>query len=123
MMTTSIRVAPPNSVVLVEDSSGGEIPDSMKQSLIAATDSCIAVGCMAEDDGETEIVLGSYGSVDADKELVFEGLLQTPNRKLVVRTVRGVTLLELPVPTTETKVVIWVNDSSEPDRIAVGVVL
>lgn len=77
---------------------------------------------MAEDDGETEIVLGSYGSVDTDKELVFEGLLQTPNRKLVVRTVRGVTLLELPVPTTETKVMIWVNDSSEPDRIAVGVV-
>lgn len=121
-MTTSTRIAPPNSVVLVEDSSGGEIPTSMKQSLIAATDSCIAVGCRAEDDGETEITLGPCDKVDTGERPAFEWSLQTPNRKLVVRTVHGVTLLEMPVPATETRLRVWVNDPSEPDRIAVGIV-
>ena len=121
-MKTSMRLVPPNSTVLVEDSSGGEIPASMNQSLITATDSCMAVGCMAEDDGETEITLGNCSSVDTGKQPQFEGLLRTPNRKLAVRTVHGVTLLEMPVPTTETRLRVWVNDPSEPDRIAVGVV-
>lgn len=121
-MTTSTRIAPPNSLVLVEGSQGGEIPTSMQQSLIAATDSCIAIGCRAEDDGETEITLGPSGKVDIGKRPAFEGSLQTPTRKVTVRTVHGVTLLEMSVPTKETKLKIWVNDPSEPDRIAVGIV-
>lgn len=77
-MAVSTRVAPPNSLVLIEDSSGSDIPTSMNQSLIAATDSCIAIGCRAEDDGETEIVLEHCSSVDTDDRLEFEGLLRTP---------------------------------------------
>lgn len=120
-MATSTRLAPPNSLILVEDSNGGEIPDSMNQSLIAATDSCIAVGCRAEDDGETEIVLGDCSDVDTGEQPFFDGVLRTPSRKLVVRTVLGVTLLEMPVSKTETRLKIWANDPAEPDRIAVGI--
>lgn len=121
-MKLSARIAPPNSLIFVEDSDGGEVPTSMNQTLIAATTSCIAVGCMSEDAGETEIVLGSCCGVDTGEQPAFEGMLQTPNRKLVIRTVHGITLLEMPVPATETRLRIWVNDSSEPDRIAVGIV-
>ena len=121
-MTTSTRIAPPNSVVLIEDSHGGAIPTSMNQSLIATTDSCIAVGCRAEDDGETEITLGPCDKVDTGERSVFEGTLRTPNRKVVIRTVHGVKLLEMAVPMTETTLKVWVNDPSEPDHIAVGIV-
>ena len=121
-MTTLIRLAPPNSMIFVEDSRGGRIPDSMNQSLISATESCIAVGCQAEDDGETEIVLGYCNNVDTGELPVFDGVLQTPSRKLVVRTVLGTTLLEMPVPRAETKLRVWANDRTEPDQIAVGIV-
>jgi hypothetical protein len=120
-MTTSMRIAPPNSVVLIEDSNGGEIPASMNQSLIAATNSCIAVGCKAENDGKTEITLGPCDEVDTGERPAFEGSLQTPNRRVAVRTVHGVTLLEMLVPAAETTLRVWVNDPSEPDRIAVGI--
>lgn len=120
MMAVSVRVAPPNSLVLVEDPSGGDIPASMHR-LIAATDSCIAVGCLAENDGETEIVLEYCSSVDTGDQLEFEGLLRTPNCKIAIRTVYGVTLLEMPVAAAETRVRIWVNDLKEPDRITVGI--
>lgn len=121
-MTASIRIAPPNSVLLVEDSSGGHIPPSMQHSLIVATDSCVAIGCRAEDDGQTEITVGCSEKVDTGAQPAFECSLQTPSRKLVVRTVHGVTLLEMPVPRAETKLKVWVNDPTEPDRIAVGIV-
>lgn len=121
-MTTSKRIAPPNSVLLIEDSNGGELPTSMNQSLIAATASCIAVGCRAEDDGETGISLGPCNEVDTGERPAFEGSLQTPNRKVVVRTVHGVTVLEMLVPSTETTLRVWVNDLREPDQIAVGIV-
>ncbi|HEU0067726.1 MAG TPA: hypothetical protein VFQ26_00505 [Nitrospiraceae bacterium] len=119
-MKVSTRVAPPNSLILVEDSSGGDASTSMNRSLIAATDSCIAVGCRAEDDGETKISLGYCSSVDTGDQLAFEGLLQTPSRTVVVRTTHNVTLLEMPVAATETTLRIWVNDPKEPDRITVG---
>ncbi|WP_345539676.1 hypothetical protein [Variovorax defluvii] len=93
----------------------------MNRALIGSTASCIAVGCRAEDDGETEIVLGSAGSVDTGERPVFTGMLQTPSRRLAVRTVHGALLLEAPVLMVETKLKIWVNDPSEPDRIAIGI--
>lgn len=120
-MVVSVHVAPRNSVVLVEDPSGGDVPTSTDPSLILSTDSCITVGCRAEDDGETEITLGQGSDIDTCDQLVFEGLLRTPSRKVVIRTTQNVTLLEMPVAATETLVRIWANDSTEPDRITVGI--
>jgi len=121
-MTKSKRIAPPNSLILVSDFGGGEIPASMNQSLIAATDSCIAVGTRAEDDGESEISLGRADTIDVSYEPVFVGRIKTPSRRVAVRTVLGDVLLEMDSLTTETIVRIWVNDSTEPDQIAIGIV-
>ncbi|MBC7150846.1 MAG: hypothetical protein H5U22_15780 [Rhizobium sp.] len=117
---TSVRIAPPNSVVLIEDSLGGDIPESMNQSLVASTDSCIAVGCRAEADGETEIIIDDYDRSDIG-ELIFDGVLRTDSQKLVVSTVLSAVLLEAQVPDTETRLRIWANDRREPDRILIGI--
>jgi hypothetical protein len=116
-----MRIAPPNSLVLVMDPCGGDIPASINQSLISATGSCIVVGCRAEDDGETEIRLGLSSSVDPGEKPVFEGRLETVSRKIAVKTVHGATLLEMAVAAATTDIRIWANDAAEPDRIIVGV--
>lgn len=116
-----MRISPPNSLVLVTDSRGGEILASMNQSLISATDSCIAVGCRAEDDGETDIFLGTCSSVDPGERPIFEGQLSTPSRRIAVKTVLGATLVEASVSGTTTTVRIWANDPKEPDKIIVGI--
>ena len=95
----------------------------MNQSIIATSDLCIAVGGRSDDDSETEIALGYCCNVDPGEQPVFDGILRTPSRKLTVRTVLGVTLLEMLVPATETRLRIWVNDPTEPDRISVGIML
>lgn len=120
-MATSARIAPPNSLVLVADPSGGEIPETMAGSLIASTSSCIAVGCRSDVDGETEFTLGSTREVDPGNRPAFEGKLNTPNRKIAVRSVLGQTILEATVPQQQTTVRVWVNDPKEPDKVIVGI--
>ena len=119
-MMMSVRLAVPNSVILVEDALGGEIPESMNKALLTSTNSCIAIGCVAENDGETKIILKDYEDTDTGI-IVFDGLLQTGSGKLVVRTVFGDILLAAPVPGGKTRLVIFVNNVIEPDCIIISV--
>ncbi len=120
-MATSAKVAPPNSVVLVTDPSNGEIPRTLGGSLIAATSSCVAIGCRSEVDGETEFTLGTTREVDPGNRPAFEGELKTPSRKIAVRSVLGQTILEAPVQQEQTTIRVWLNDPKEPDRVIVGI--
>jgi hypothetical protein len=121
-MPKTAKVAPPNSVVLVTGrDDGGGIPLTMATSVVAATESCIAVGCLSEADGQSQLVLGPWREIAEGDEPAFVGLLKTPDRKVEVRSVEGETLLAIQVPTEETVVRIWVNHALEPDRILIGV--
>lgn len=120
-MANSTKAAPANSLILIADLDGGEIPASMSGSSVASTDSCIAVGCRSDVDGDTEFTLGQIPDVDPGHPPVFQGQLRTPNLKVVFRTVAGQTILETPVARRETTVRVWTNDPSEPDQVIVGV--
>jgi hypothetical protein len=114
------RVAAPRGLVLIEDSAGGEPPDTIPGQLVAATRTSWAIGCAA--DAATEITLGDIGLVPAwATTAAHEGRLATPTRKLAVRTVLGATLLEVTVPTAETRVRVWTNNPTAPTEITVGV--
>ena len=91
-------------------------PDLMRGSLIASTPSCVAVGCMADCNGKTEITLGAGREVGLRGAPVFEGELDTPNREIAVRTVLRENILQATVPHLITRVRIWVNHPSEPDK-------
>jgi hypothetical protein len=108
-------------VVLIADPIGGQIPDTMRNALIAATSSCIAVGCQSEVDGETEFILGMTHEVNPGDRPEFEGGLDTPNRKVRLASVLGETILEISVREQKTTVRIWVSDHHEPDKVIIGV--
>jgi hypothetical protein len=71
-------------------------------------------------DGETEVTLGSAREVGPENFAAFDGLLETPNRAVVVSTVEGDTVLEARVPRLMTRIRIWVNRPREPDRVVIG---
>ncbi|MGH9928120.1 MAG: hypothetical protein ACREA9_02720 [Pyrinomonadaceae bacterium] len=120
-MALVAKSAPPNSVVLLSDAMGGEIPPTMHGKTISATDSCVAVGCMAEDDGETEFTLGTLSELERPEPPAYQGVLKTPSRRVVLRSVLGGELLSLRVNGDVTRVTIWTNDISEPDHVVVAV--
>lgn len=121
MNTISALVSPPYSLVLLLDPTMGIVPQTMAGGLIAATDSCVAVGCKAVDDGGTKITLGPEDAVDPGYEPVFEGGIETPSRILEVQSIVGTTILRTEVQDPQTRVAIWVNDPKEPDEITVGI--
>jgi hypothetical protein len=121
-MTESAKAAPPNSIVLIEDPRGGEVPTTItKGELIAATESCLAVGCQSFVDGETRFTLGRVPDVDPGTKPAFDGLLKTPTRQVAVRSVLGETILQASVAQDLTNIVVWVNHPTEPDEVVVGV--
>lgn len=121
-MKTSARIAPRNSLLLVMDKSGGEIPltEVIRESLAVATASCIAVGTLMEYDGETSITLTDevllHQGISEFKK-VFDDVLDTPEKEITVCTVLLHPVLSMPVKSTETEVEIWANHSTEPDKL------
>jgi hypothetical protein len=121
MTNLVVKIAPPNSVILISDLDGGEIPRKMGKSLVSATNTCVAVGCLSEDDGLTELMLVPLEEVNCTDQPVYEGLLQTPLRRVVIYSVLGQPLLEMLVRQKLTKIKVWANHLNEPDKITVGV--
>ena len=72
-MSQSRRIAPPNSLLFIEDIPGGEVPHPVRGAEILATPSCVSVACLAFMDGETEIMLGLAAEVDPGGPQAFDG--------------------------------------------------
>jgi hypothetical protein len=119
-MAITVRIAPTNSLLFISDRNGGIGPEFLAGRLILSTSSCISVGCLMWQDGETEVTLGLAREVDPGVVAAFDGPLETPNRVVVVWTVEGEIVLKASVPATRTRVRIWVNRPAEPDRVVVG---
>jgi hypothetical protein len=121
MTTSSIKVAPPNSMFLISDAQRGFVPDvSRSTPAIASTDTCLAVGCLAEMDGETKITIGPTDEVDQGDRPTFDGALATPTHTVVVWTIEWKKLLEARVSSRRTRVRIWTNHPNEPDDVVIG---
>ena len=101
------------------DESVGKIPATMQNRLVAATDSCVAVGCRQMHDGPTEIHFDPAGGASPQGELVFEGDLHTPSRELSVCSVTNEKLVFASVKESRTRVRVFANHPSEPDCIYV----
>jgi hypothetical protein len=120
-VVTSAKAAPPNSLVLISDAQGGSVPqDFRREKGIVSTDTCVAVGCLAEMDGQTEMTIGPAGEVAPGADPVFDGMLATPSRNIVVSTIEWSKLLEASVPNLQTRLRVWINRAREPDKIIVG---
>jgi len=112
------RLAPPHSIIFVYDPSGAvEVPDDIGAGLVSATDSCVAVGTLAEMDGETTIRLAPDFAAP-EGEIAFEGTIKTPGGTVAINTSLGEQVVAIPVGPAA-HITVWANDASEPDLILV----
>jgi hypothetical protein len=120
-MKYNLRVAPPNSLVLVMDLAGEmDIPRVVRgRSNVAGTRSCIAIGTRSSQDGETLISL-------TDEEIpvgepAFDGTLDTPKRNVSVCSILLEPLIGCEVASEKTRVRVWTNHLAEPDEVRIVV--
>ncbi len=119
----SARLAPPNSIILVLDTSASfETPElGPADRPVWATSTAVVVGTLAEMDGETDIILGRDREVDPGSEPSFVGRLKTPSGVVSVVTVLKDVVLSLNTGRGNTTLRIWTNDPSEPTEVRIGV--
>ncbi|MBB3344740.1 hypothetical protein [Luteimonas sp. RC10] len=118
-MKESVALSPQNSLILVMGHELGEIPDYFGSELVAATGSCLAIGTLAAPDGETAITFADSTEDIEGVELVYDGVLSTPNKEVAVCDVLGEKLIVMPSAASFTRIKIFANDLTEPDQIVI----
>ena len=98
-MKLETSAAFPNSVVLVMDFKSGEPPESMGEGPIATSESCVAIGTLAEHSGETHLELtDNLEEVDpAQMRTSFDGHIRTTSGEVSLVSARNERLITLPV--------------------------
>ena len=119
LIAAHIRVL--NSLLFIRDSSMDALPTIDGNGSVWSNPTCVAVSCLPNCDGVTEIIIGDLADVQSGTAtLVFERLLETPSRSVIVQSVEGATLLRREVPGAATHVKIWTNGARDTDKVIVG---
>jgi hypothetical protein len=118
-MVFNIRIAPPYSVLLLISADDAEIPQSLGGATLAATSSCLVVGTLSEQDGETLVTVTDEAT---DRPalcdlLLFDGLLNLRANQLSVINALNEPICVVPHPNGNVRVQVWVNHQSEPDEV------
>lgn len=110
-------VAAPNSILLIQDPTHDYTIPSNTGLPVAHTSSCISVMTLESSRGEeTTVRLGSDLGTPP-RHLIFDGSLETPGKCIEVGTSWLEQIFLIPVGNTVTRVTIWTNDSTQPDKI------
>lgn len=120
MKTSSIKLPVLNSLLYLRDSATLDLPAVSEPTGFWWTSSCVAMSCLPDCDGETEITMGPTAEVVGARAPAFDRILITPSRRLILETVLISTILETDVPRTQTRVRIWTNGHFDTDTIVIG---
>jgi hypothetical protein len=71
-------------------------------------------------DGDTEVSLGYAHEIKSHERPIFDGVLDTPNRRVNIETAEGEIVLQADVLDQRTRVRVWTNALQEPDKIVIG---
>jgi hypothetical protein len=81
---------------------------------------CINVGCLYWNEGDTTITLGPFKELTPQtKAPKFDGLLDTPEYRVVLSDANMPEILSMEVPGAQTRVRIWTNHPTEPDDVVI----
>lgn len=88
---------------------------------IVASAQCINVSCLYWNDGDTTITLGPFEELTPQaKPPKFDGMLNTPEYRVVLSDANMPEILSMAVPGVRTRVRIWTNHQTEPDDVVIA---
>jgi hypothetical protein len=115
-------ISPPYLQFFISDLMGAEGPIQGPEKLqVISNGAAISVPCQYEEDGETELVVGPAAEVPRLDREVFDGVIPTPSGEVLFSDAEVTTLMTYPARTSKTRIRIWTDGSTLPDRIVVGI--
>lgn len=106
-----VRLSVPvlNSLVFILDEKQSVSPHVDGVGAYWKTDSCVAVGCLPDSDGETEIVLTTDDAAPEGLKFLAAVRLETPSARIAIELVPRRRIAEVEVPSTSTTLEIWTD--------------
>lgn len=120
MTVAATALEVPNSLLYVRDPALRTLPEIDGLTAEWHTPSCVAISCLPDSDGPTTIAIGPSREVGRDKALVFDHVLDTPSRELIIEIVPGIEVLRVDVPRRMTRVRIRTNGNRDTDNVIFG---
>lgn len=122
MMTIrTARVAPEYLSFYMSGSSDVDVPVEYGADGVFGNRECLVISCLYWNEGDTTITMGPYGELpQQDNAPEFDGILSTPDRKVVLHDANLPEILMMDVDDTSTRVRIWTNHPVAPDRVTIG---
>lgn len=120
MPIQKVTVAPEYVSFYVAGKLNVQVPLDHEHRRIAATSDCINVPCLYWNDGDTTITLGSFNEVNRRDEPAFDGILNTPDNKIILFDAIDPEMASAAVPTAQTRIRIWTNHPTQPDEVTIA---
>lgn len=121
MTVKTASVAPEYVSFYIAGSLDVDIPIEYGADGIFGSNECLVVTCLYWNDGDTKITLGALDEISPQSmPLRFDGILQTPLRRVVLFDVNIPEILSADVQSMHTRVRIWTNHHSQPDEVVIG---
>lgn len=103
------------------ESKGVNIPEYVKNEIVAATDSCISVATQAPCDGDVEVALTQTKATLGNLLRLGSWELSTASGRLAVVAADDELILEQRVPRARTTVSVWVDDLKGPAKVSINI--
>jgi hypothetical protein len=123
MNPISMKVAVPNGLLFVRDSSVRNYPDiDDEKASFWAIPTCIMIQCLVDSEGEADVAIGTADRVKPANKLLFDGALETPSRQVILEIVPGEKLFEMSVRFASNRIRIWVDGRHQcAETIVIGI--
>ncbi|RAI44094.1 hypothetical protein [Rhodoplanes roseus] len=119
-MTASIEIDVMNGLLFLHDPAIDNIPEVTRTGNCWSNSDCVAFSCQHECFGATKVSLGPSTEINPARELVFDGILSTPSREVVVDTVMSEVVLKHGVQTGSTRIRIWTLGPRDSEIVDIG---
>ncbi|MBS4084113.1 MAG: hypothetical protein KGZ73_11225 [Rhizobiales bacterium] len=110
-----------NSCILVRDILNDEPLFIERDSAVAIGQYGLNISCLPDSEGDTSVVAGSVTEIKPDVSLVFDGVIKTPSKKLLVETILRTPIFEIDVDSALTKLSVWTDGHPGTGRIVIGI--
>lgn len=105
----TINIPALNSLIFIRDAKLEDVPEIDGQAAYWASESCVAVTCLPDSEGETAIILGSGAEVGRRDTPLLDRVIASPSRVVLVETVLANKILSSDVQSARTRLRIWTN--------------
>ena len=109
-----------NALLYISDALTFDPPRIDEMTGFWTTPHCVAVSCLPDWEGETALTVGTMDDLVQRGPPRFDGRIKTPSRRIRVHNVLRETVLEMPVPHTDTRIRIWTKPNLDIDTVIVG---